>query len=100
MKKKRKPGRFKLDIVTGDLSEWSGPIFLQPPPGGTSIPLVPPELRDLREGEQGFTEDGKPYFVVSQRDRRGRKKRGLVMIIFPKDWSFGSLSDKSPDKPI
>lgn len=110
MAKKREARSFKLNIVTGDLSELSGTDSPLPHPGGTSIPLVSPESqaatgavsasRDVRAGDTGFTEDGKPYVVVPQRDRKGRKMRGLVMIVFPKDWSFAKRWDRPPDKPI
>jgi hypothetical protein len=40
--------------------------------------------------------------VVPQRGRKGQKMRGLdlVMIVFPKDWSFAKRWDRPPDKPI
>ena len=89
---------FKMNLRTGDVAELGGTDSL-PHPG--NFPLGSIESRAaaraiiaagrFRNGDRGSFRCGCSYTVLGKLDSEGRELKGMMQIIFPKDWSPESL---------
>lgn len=96
--------RLRMNLRTGDVAELGGTESL-PHPG--SFPLGSIESRAaaraivaagrFRSGDRGTFRCGCIFVVVSKQDAEGNELKGMVQIIFPKEFAESALKEHVHD---